>query len=258
MRRIPLISAVFAIAIAASTTLAGEGHKNAALHGYCPVAYIAAGKAIKGNPELSMDFAGKHYVFANADAKKMFQADPAKFHVAYDGYCATAVSMGKKVESDPTVFEVVNGTTYLFSSADAKKAFDKDTAGVIAKADEKWAALEPAFGGYCPVAYAMMQKAIKGDPEQTLVYDGHRYNFANADAKKMFEKDPSKFTVAYDGYCATAMSMGKRLESDPTIFAVKDGVTYLFSSAKAQEMFDAKPDEVVTKADQHWASHSSN
>ncbi len=77
--------------------------------------------------------------------------------------------------------------------------------------------------------------------------------FANADAKKMFEADPSKYSVAYDSYCATAMSMGKKLESDPTLFTVEKGVTYLFSSADAKKMFDANPGGVIKKADAQWA-----
>ena len=114
---------------------------NPALGGYCPIAYIAMNKAVEGDPKISLDYAGQHYVFTNADAKKMFEADPPKYDVAYDGYCATAMSMGKKLESDPTLFTVDEGETYLFSSAEAKKMFDADPAGVVQKADAQWATL---------------------------------------------------------------------------------------------------------------------
>ena len=244
---------VLVMVLAVGAAYAGDLSETPALGGYCPVAYVAMDMAVEGDPEISLDYDGEHYLFGNADAKKMFEADPSKYHVAYDGYCATAMSMGKKMESDPTLFTTEDGVTYLFSSADAKKMFGADPAGVADKADAQWAELNPAFGGYCPVAYVAMDMAVEGDPEISLDYGGEHYLFGNADAKKMFEADPSKYDVAYDGYCATAMSMGKMLESDPTIFMVEDGVTYLFSSADAKKMFDANPDGVVKKADAQWA-----
>lgn len=112
-----------------------------AIEGYCPVAYIAMGKAVKGDSKIHSDFEGHRWYFSSADAKKMFDANPAKYRVAYDGYCATALSMGKKLRSKPTLFTVHEGVTYLFSNADAKKMFDMNPAGVIEKADAEWAKL---------------------------------------------------------------------------------------------------------------------
>jgi YHS domain-containing protein len=242
------------VALVVGVGFAEKAAETPALDGYCPVAYVAMNQAVKGDPEISLDYAGKHFVFVNADAKKMFEADPAKYHVAYDGYCATAMSMSKKLESDPTLFTSEGGVTYLFSSAEAKKMFAADPANVVAKADAEWAALNPALGGHCPVAYVEMKQAVKGDPKHSLDYAGHHYVFVNADAKKMFKANPAKYHVAYDGYCATAMSMGKTLASDPTLFTLEQGVTYLFSSTEAKEMFDAAPAGFIEKADTQWAS----
>lgn len=114
-----------------------------ALGGYCPVAYVVMNKAVKGKPDIAIDYAGKHYQFVNAKAKSMFAADPGKYLVAYDSYCATAMAMGKKVASDPKLFSRVDGTTYLFSTAKAKKMFDGDPAATIKKADKNWASFEP-------------------------------------------------------------------------------------------------------------------
>lgn len=113
-----------------------------------------------------------------------------------------------------------------------------------------------ALQGYCPVAYSRMGKAAKGDPKCASVVDGHRYLLMNADAKKMFDMDPSKYQVAYDGYCATAISMGKKMKSDPKLFSVRGGKTYLFSNANAKKAFDAMPDDVAQKADAQWATLS--
>ena len=143
MRRfVPLlVAALIAVTAGISSAATSKSSHAPALQGYCPVAYVAMGKAVKGDPKISSTYEGHRYLFANADAKKMFDAAPTKYQVAYDGWCATAMSMGKKVKSVPALFSVNGGKTYLFSNAAAKKAFDGMPEGVIMKADEQWASL---------------------------------------------------------------------------------------------------------------------
>lgn len=113
-----------------------------ALGGYCPVAYVEMNQAVKGDPQHKSEHQGRAYHFANADAKKMFDEAPAKYAPAYDGLCATGVAMGMKLQPDPKLFAVHNGRTYLFSDTKAKGMFDKDTSGIIAKADANWPKLQ--------------------------------------------------------------------------------------------------------------------
>ncbi len=120
--------------------------KNVALQQYCPVAYAAMGKAIKGDAKYSSMFEGKTYYMMNADAKKMFDADPVKYVPKYNGYCATAMAMGKKLKSEPEIFSVYKGATYLFSSKDAKAMFEKDPDGTIANADKQFTSVHKTQG----------------------------------------------------------------------------------------------------------------
>ena len=113
---------------------------------------------------------------------------------------------------------------------------------------------EPAIGGYCPVAYVKMGKAVKGDARWSSERDGQTFLFSAAQAKEMFDKSPDQYRVAYHGYCATGVAMGKKIASNPETFSVHKGVTYLFSSAEAKAMFDKDPDGTVSKADRAWAS----
>ncbi len=115
--------------------------KEVALHQYCPVAYVAMNKAVKGNEKYSSVYKGETYYFANGKAKKMFDDEPDKYLPKYEGYCATGLAMGKKVESDPQIFSEYEGKTYLFSNKMAKEAFDKDPEMTIKKADENLALL---------------------------------------------------------------------------------------------------------------------
>lgn len=113
-----------------------------ALNGYCPVCYIAAGKANMGDAKFTSELEGKKYQFVSVETKAMFDAEPAKFLPQYDGYCAFGMSLGKKFESDPTVFSVIDGKIYLNKNADVKGLFSKGTAGLIVKADKEWKAME--------------------------------------------------------------------------------------------------------------------
>jgi YHS domain-containing protein len=118
----------------------GSMMKDVALHEYCPVAYLAAGKALKGSEKYSSTYKGKTYYFVDAGIKKLFDATPAKYLPKYDSYCATAMAVGKKVESNPELFSVHKNATYLFSTEEAKAAFDSDPNGTATKADKYFAA----------------------------------------------------------------------------------------------------------------------
>lgn len=111
-----------------------------------------------------------------------------------------------------------------------------------------------ALDGYCPVAYVEMDKAMKGDKAIVATYMGQKYLFANRDAKKMFDKNPAKYAPKYDGTCATAVSMGKRMGADPQYFTTYKGALYMFSNKKTKQMFDKNPLAIIEKADKQWAS----
>jgi YHS domain-containing protein len=98
---------------------------------------------VKGQAKWSTTRDGHTWWFADAEAKQMFDAAPDKYAMGYEGWCATAVAYGKLVPSDPTLFTVYQGRTYLFANADAKKAFDADPAGMVAKVNASWPKLHP-------------------------------------------------------------------------------------------------------------------
>jgi YHS domain-containing protein len=131
----PILAVVLAFA---SMLAAQEMNHEPAIGGYCPVAYKAANKPIKGVAKYSSTRNGDTFWFVNADAKAMYDKDPEGYTPEYHNYCATGVAKGMKIVSDPTVFTVYNGKTYLFSNKQAKAMFDKDKANVVADADKNW------------------------------------------------------------------------------------------------------------------------
>jgi YHS domain-containing protein len=123
-----LIVLTCALFLFAGTAFAADTAKTeAAYNGYCPVAFVAEGKAMKGTPEFSATFEGQTFWLANRDAKRMFEANPEKYVVAFGGHAADELWRGNAVMGDPTIFAVTGGNTYFFSSEKGKNDFMKDS-----------------------------------------------------------------------------------------------------------------------------------
>ncbi len=70
-----------------------------------------------------------------------------------------------------------------------------------------------AVGGYDLVSYFTPGKAVKGDAAITSVHSGVTYQFSSKENQTKFEADPDHYLPQYDGYCALAVSYGKRSPS---------------------------------------------
>lgn len=124
-------------------------------------------------------------------------------------------------------------------AAQAKKLLNVDKDGV-------------AVHGYDPMAYFLEGKAVKGEPQFQSSYAGATYYFQSAADKEAFDREPSKYTPQYGGYCAMAMTMGKLEDVDPNYFLVHDGKLLLQRNEKAHMMFGKDPAANHKKADENW------
>ena len=109
-----------------------------ALDGYCPVCYFTKGEAVKGLEQYSSVYEGKTYYFDNEESLALFNKTPQNYLPAYNGYCAYAVSKGKKVDSNPKHFTVLDGKLYLNYNKNIKNKFDKASSSYIDAADQNW------------------------------------------------------------------------------------------------------------------------
>lgn len=109
---------------------------------------------------------------------------------------------------------------------------------------------QPALEGYCPVAYLLLQKVVKGESAFTSRHAGELYKLSSAEAKKQFDADPGRFLPQFGGLCTTALggSYGNRLPSDPEVFEIRNGKLYLFSSPRAKKAYDTNPQRYITRA----------
>ena len=107
----------------ASASYAGEFNESngVAIKGYDPVAFFKESKPVRGKDDLRFEYKGSTFVFANADNRAAFAADPEKYAPQYGGYCAFGTARGYKADIDPATFTVIDGRLYLNYNAQVQK-----------------------------------------------------------------------------------------------------------------------------------------
>ncbi len=90
-------------------------YEGVAIKGYDPVAYFAAGRAIKGSEEFAYEWLGVNWLFASAENQRRFAADPMSYAPQYGGYCSAVhlVAPGK-ADINPTAWRIVDEQLYIF------------------------------------------------------------------------------------------------------------------------------------------------
>ena len=116
-----------------------------AIGGYDPVAYFETGKAVKGIETIKSNLNGAAYAFTSKENQKLFEATPEKYLPQYEGYCALAVSYGKKISIDPQTFKITDGKLYLFfhgktggRNINSIETWNKNEDRLLKKADQLW------------------------------------------------------------------------------------------------------------------------
>ncbi|NJK62789.1 MAG: YHS domain-containing protein [Synechococcaceae cyanobacterium SM2_3_1] len=109
-----------------------------AVRGTDVVAYFTQGKAVDGNEEFSHDWRGVTWLFASAEHRDQFAANPETYAPAYGGYCAWAVSQGYTAPIDPQAWSIVDDQLYLNFNRNIQRRWERDIPGNIAKADANW------------------------------------------------------------------------------------------------------------------------
>jgi YHS domain-containing protein len=98
-----------------------------ALGGDCVVALVKMGNRVAGDIRHASIHDGRLFLFSNADAKKMFEAEPAIYanaDLAYGGNCVVCrVGMQQTVPGKPELAVIHKGLRYLFPSAEQRNEF---------------------------------------------------------------------------------------------------------------------------------------
>ncbi|HHT7620753.1 TPA: YHS domain-containing (seleno)protein [Legionella pneumophila] len=108
------------------------------VQGYDLVSYHQKNGPVRGSGNHTAYHNGVAYLFATDENKKVFQANPERYLPAYGGYCAFAVSVGRKVVSDPLAWKIVDGILYLNLNKQVQEFWSKDIPGNIKKGNIQW------------------------------------------------------------------------------------------------------------------------
>lgn len=128
--------------VAASARTFSE--RGVALRGADVVAYFNEHRFVRGRPEFSAEWDGERWLFASAEYRARFLADPAAHAPAYGGFCAWAVSQGYTAPTDPAAWRLVGGRLYLNYDQNIKRRWERDIPGHIASANANWPRLSAA------------------------------------------------------------------------------------------------------------------
>lgn len=109
-----------------------------AIDGTDAVAYFLENRPVAGNPDITHDWMGVTWRFANVANRDAFMADPAAFAPQFGGYCAWAVSQGYVASTTPEAWKIVDGKLYLNFSRRIQRRWEADIPGHITRANANW------------------------------------------------------------------------------------------------------------------------
>lgn len=95
-----------------------------------------------------------------------------------------------------------------------------------------------ALDGVDPVVLLQQGKEVFGKAEFSVKRGGFDYQFASAESKAAFEREPAKYEIQLNGACAR---MGAGVGGNPSDYAVVDGRIYIFGSDDCHKRFVAAP-----------------
>lgn len=126
--------------VLANSSFAGEQYtkRGYAVSGYDTVAYFTLGKPTKGDKKIVAEYNGAKWLFANEEHKQLFLANPTKYAPAYDGHCAFAAGINKKVSAKPKLWKIIDGRLFLNFSNAANERWLDNPESYIKDGDVNW------------------------------------------------------------------------------------------------------------------------
>ncbi len=143
LKNIVKTTAAAALLTFSATTFAADIDVNAdvndlAIKGYDPVAYFTKSQPTKGSEQYTATYKNAIYQFSSAENRDLFKANPAQYAPQFGGFCAFGVTKGRKFETDPNAWKVVDGKLYLNLNQDVRKIWVKDVPGNITTGLNIW------------------------------------------------------------------------------------------------------------------------
>ncbi len=119
-----------------------------AIRGYDPVAYFTMSKAVEGSEDITHDWMGARWQFANEEHRQAFAESPVTYAPQYGGYCTIGLAYDELVANiDPEAWFMEDGKLYLQYSKNLQTDFAEDKDKLLADAESAWQRIKPTISG---------------------------------------------------------------------------------------------------------------
>ncbi|MEM7231897.1 MAG: YHS domain-containing (seleno)protein, partial [Planctomycetota bacterium] len=92
-----------------------------------------------------------------------------------------------------------------------------------------------------------------GSAKFTVKHNGAAYRFASEANKLVFEENPNAYLPQFGGFCAFGVTVGKKFDGDPRLFALVDGKLYFNLNPDIQKMWSQDAAGNIGKAEGQWS-----
>ena len=106
--------------------------------------------------------------------------------------------------------------------------------------------------GHDVVSYFTQNKHAMGKPEFRSVHEGITFQFATAEHKALFDKEPAKYLPQYGGYCADGILYGIPWGGDADTWIMKEGKLYIFGGPASKDAWELNLHNNYVTSDKMW------
>ncbi len=121
------------------------------------------------------------------------------------------------------------------------------------------------IGGHDTVAYHQPDAVAKhqrqlGDKQYSVDYQGATWRFSNKQNADAFAADPERYTPAYNGHCANALSLGEGLyKTNGKTWEIFDDQLYVFYAPRGRKRWNnGNWEKYKVQADKAWTELAGN
>jgi YHS domain-containing protein len=101
-------------------------------------------------------------------------------------------------------------------------------------------------------AYFTQGKFVQGSVQHRSSYEGVDFRFATAEAKALFDKEPTRYLPQYGGYCANGLVYGIPWGGDADTWKIVNGKLYIFGGQGSMDAFLLDEKQNLSLADKYW------
>ena len=111
---------------------------NVVMNGYDAVSYHMNDKPLPGKDEIYWKWKGGTWLFSSEENKHIFEENPNQYAPLFGGYCAYAISKGITANTNPKIYEIIDGKLILFASEDVHIEWMKNPLSNLENCTWRW------------------------------------------------------------------------------------------------------------------------